>query len=83
MAAVIIAPGDARRYAKHLSAPGIPPRVPTTRTASALRSHGLLRIADYPLAGHQAQFIHCHPSGSYMRLSTHPRNRRRRPRGML
>ncbi len=83
MAAVIIAPGDARRYAKHLSAPGIPPRLLTTCTANALRFHGLLRIANYILAGHQAQSTPCRPSGSYMRLSMHPHNRRRRPRGML
>nr|CCA87084.1 hypothetical protein RALSY_mp30400 [Ralstonia syzygii R24] len=82
MAAAIIAPGDARRYAKHLSARGIPPLLQATATAKALRFHGR-RIADHILAGRLAQTIPCRLSSSSLRLSTHPRSCSARPRGTL
>lgn len=78
MAAAIIAPGDARRYAKHL----IPPLLQATATAKALRFHGR-RIADHILAGRLAQSIPCRLSSSSLRLITHPRSCSGRPRGTL
>ena len=79
MAAAIIAPGDARRYAKHL---GIPPLLQATATAKALRFHGR-RIADHILAGRLAQSNPCRLSSSSLRLITHPRSCSAQPRGTL
>lgn len=79
MAAVIIAPGGARRYVIDLNTRGIPRSHRwATATAKARLSH-LARVARYLAGGDRVQSTSCHATHMRLRCSPAQTNRSVRP----
>lgn len=81
MAAVIIAPGGARRYVIDLNTRGIPRShrwATATATAKARLSH-LARVARYLAGGDRVQSTSCHATHMRLRCSPAQTNRSVRP----